>query len=166
MQQPFTLRSQLVLTAGREARGVVSKQPQLVEPRLRPGRVAGQLVVAPSGGSQLTPGARSSPRVQLRECVEHAPLVGGPRQAPLFELAAHRDQRLGRRGDILAGSAATPRVSTRAPVGEDPARQHEAVLTVWPQLGERAQRLVVDIVELGLHIRLLARGADQRRVTA
>ena len=166
VQQPLPFCSQLVLTAWCETGCVVGNQPQLVEPRLRPGRIAGQLVVAAPGSSQLTPGARGCPRVQPCECVEHAPLVGGPREAPLFELAAHRDQRLGCRGDVFASGATPPRVGPRAPVGEDPARQDETVLSVRPQLRESAQRLVVHVVELGLHVRLLARGADQRRVAA
>ena len=59
-----------------------------------------------------------------------------------------------------------PGVCAGSPVGEDPPGEHEAVLAVGPQLGERPEHLVVDGAELGLDVSLVARSPDQRRVTA
>jgi hypothetical protein len=84
----------------------------------------------------------------------------------LLELAAHRDQPLGGSRDVLARCAPPPRIGARAPVRKDPPREHEPVLAVGPQLGQRSQGLVVDAVELGLDVRLVDREADLGRVAA
>ena len=103
-------------------------------------------------------------RVEPRERIEHVALVGRPRETALLELAAHRDQRLRGGRDVLARRAPPPGVRPGAAVGEDPPREHDVVLAFRPQLGERAERLVVDAVELGLDVRLVPGGADQRRI--
>ena len=79
--EPLALGPQLVLPAGLEAFGVGRERAQLVEPRLRRGGVAGQLVVGAARGAELAPGARARPRVsEPGEGVEHAELVA--RAAP------------------------------------------------------------------------------------
>ena len=138
---------------------------QLVEPRLRAGSVSRQLVVQRAAPPAAARQARVAARVSSSgERVEHAALVRGAREAPLLELAAHREQRLGRGRDVFARGASPPRVGARAPVREDPPREHDVVLALGPQLGERAERLVVRAVELGLDVRLVAGRTDQRGV--
>ena len=82
----------------------------------------------------------------------------------MLELAAHRDQRLRGRRDVLTRSAPPPGIGARASVGEDAPREHDPVLTLGPQLREHAERVVVGAVELGLDVRLVAGGPDQRGV--
>ena len=75
--------------------------------------------------------------------VEHIELVAGPREPPLLELAGHRNQALGRRGDVLARRASPPRVRTRSPVAEDAPSEHKALLVLWPQLRERLEAFLL-----------------------
>ena len=144
---------------GLEAVRVGDERAQLVEPRLGRGRVAGQLVVGAARGGQLAPGAARRARGVGRagERVEHRELVGRPREPALLELAAHREQRLDRRGDVLARGAPAPGVGARAAVGEDPPREDERLLALGAQLGELAERLVVGQVELRLDVGLVRR---------
>ena len=135
----------------------------------RRGRVARQLVVqraAPTASSRQARRASRTVLGRARERVEHRELVARPREPPLLELAAHREQALDRGGDVLARGAAPPRVGARAPVGEDPPRDDERLLALGPQLRERAERVVVGQVELRLDVRLAAGRADRRRVAA
>jgi len=69
-------------------------------------------------------------------------------------------------GDVLASGAAAPGVGARATVGEDAARDDETLLALGAQVGERAEQLFVDAVELGLDVRLASGSTDQRRVAA
>ena len=100
--------------------------------------------------------------------VEHVELVRGPGQSPLLELAGHRDQPLGGRGEVLARHGAAPRVGARAAVREDAAREHEAGLVLRRQLRERGELLVLEEalrqVELGFDVGLAGGGADRPRV--
>ena len=174
MAQALALGAQALLGLGLEALGVLDERAQLREPRLGGGGVPRQLVVAPAGGAELAPGdpqRGAAPELLLAgEPVEHVELVGGPGEPALLELARHRDQPLGRGGDVLARSAAAPGVGARAAVGEDAPCEHEPLLVLGPQLGEGARLLVVEEarrqVELGLDVRLVAVRPDQRRVAA
>ena len=82
------------------ARSSASRPPR--RPRL------GQLFVAPPRGREARARrARSSARRCLLlagEGVEHVELVRGPGEPALLELAGHRDQPLGRGGDVLAAA--------------------------------------------------------------
>ena len=90
-----------------------------------------------------------------------------PAEPPLLELTGHRDQPVGRSRDVLARRTASPGVSARAAVGEDAAGDDQAVLVGGPKLGERLEAVVLEErareVELGLHVGLVAVGADERR---
>ena len=73
------------------------------------------------------------------EGVQDVELVRGPCKPALLELARHRDQPLGRSGEILARDRPSPRVGPRAAVGEDAPSEDEARLVLRPQLRERLQ---------------------------
>ena len=96
------------------------------------------------------------------EGVEDGELVRGPREPPLLELAGHRQQPLAERGDVLARRAPAPGVRARPPSANDPPREHDALLVLRPQLGERLERLLVEQpvrqVELGLDVGLAPPG--------
>jgi hypothetical protein len=124
--------------------------------------------VGAAGGLQVAPGA-PRPAAQLPgggEGVEHLELVRRPGEPPLLELAGHGDQLLGDRGHVLAGRGAAPGVRARPAVGEDPPGEQEGLLALGSQVGERPEQLVVDRVELGLHVGLRPGRPDQRRVAA
>ena len=98
------------------------------------------------------------------EGVEHRELVARPREPPLLELAAHREQRLDGGRDVLARRAPAPGVGARPPVGEDPPRERRATSSPSGRSSASvAEHLVVREVELGLDVGLLRGGADQRR---
>ena len=132
-------------------------------------RIAGDLLVVPSRGDQRPPGcARLASALELLradERVQHVELVGGPREPTLLELPRHRDQPLGRGGEILARDRPAPRVRPGAAVSEHAARQDEARLVLRPQLRERLRAALVEEpvrhVELRLDVRL-ARGRPDR----
>ena len=90
------------------------------------------------------------------ERVEHRQLVRRPREPPLLELPAHRQQRLDDLRDVLARRTPSPRVGACPAVGEDPPGEHERVLVRRPQLGEVPEHLGVGEVELRLDVGLLA----------
>ena len=160
--QPLALLAQRLLLARLHPLGVLDERAQLGEPRLRGGRVARELVVPPPRSAELAPGEpRLGPPAELlvaAERVEDGELVRGPREPALLELARHREQPLAERGDVLAGGAPAPRVRARPALRADPPRQHDALLVVRPQLGERLERLLLQQalreVELGLDVRL------------
>ena len=81
------------------------------------------------------------------------------RQAPLLELAGHRDQALHEPCEVLACDSAPPRVGARAPVGEDAPRSDESLLSLRAKLGDRRELLVLEDpvgeVELGFDVCLL-----------
>ena len=111
---------------------------------------------------------RRSSLLRAAERVEHVELERRAREPALLELARHRDEPLGRCGDVLAGDRASPRVRARAPVAEDAPRDHEPGLAFGPQLRERGELLVVEEavrdVELRLDVRLRPLGADRRGI--
>ena len=100
--------------------------------------------------------------------VEHVELVRGSRQPALLELAGHRKQALGRRGEVLACDRASPRIRARASVREDAASEDQAGLVLGRKRGECLQLLVVEEalgqVELRLHVRLPRASPDRGRV--
>ena len=102
------------------------------------------------------------------ERVEHVELVGRAAEAALLELAGHRDQALGGRGEILACHGPAPGIGARAAVAEDAACEHQAGLVLRRQLREPAELVVVEEplrhVELGLDVGLRAGRADDGRV--
>ena len=66
--------------------------------------------------------------------------------------------------DVLAGGAAAPGVGAGAAVGEDPARERRhPPRRPGASSASGAEHLVVDVVELGLDVRLAAGGADRVR---
>ena len=142
--QALALAAQLVLPSGSEPLRVGDERREPVEPLARRDGVARQLLVRTPGRLQLTPcPARLAHGVaRPRERVERRELVARPPEPALLELAAHREQRLGGGRDVLARGAPAPRIGPRAPVGEDPAGEHEDALVVGPQLRECSQLLV------------------------
>jgi hypothetical protein len=172
--QPLTLAPQIILGGGLQAVRVLDERAQLREARLRRGRVLCELVVAPAGGRELAPDAAQLGAAPLLlvagERVEQVELVRRPRESALLELARHGDQPFGRGGHVLAGGAPAPGIGARSTVGEDTAREDEAVLVLGAQLGEGAQLVVVEEpgrrIELGLDVRLVAVRPDKRRVAA
>ena len=168
MAQALALCPQLVLAARFEPFGVGRQRSELVESSLSRRRVARQLFVRAARRLQLAPGTpcRAHRLAGLGERVEHGELVARPPEPALLELAAHREQSLGGGGDVFAGGAPSPCVRARAPVGKDPAREHERLLALGPQLRQLAERFVVGQVELRLHVRLAGRSSDRRRVAA
>jgi hypothetical protein len=173
MAQPLALGAELVLGRRLEAVRVLDEGAELGHPRLGGRRVLPQLVLATARGGQLAPGGAERGAALLLlvagEGVEHVELVGGPRETALLELARHRDQSFCRGGDVLAGGAAAPDIGARAAVREDAAREDEAVLVLWPQLGDRRQVVVEERgrrVELGLHVGVVAVRPDERGFAA
>jgi hypothetical protein len=172
--QPLALCAEIVLGLRRQSIRVLDERSQLGQPRLGCGCSPCQLFVAPPRGAKLAPGAPSvgaAPLLVLaRERVEQVELVRGSGQAPLLELARHRDQSLGRGGNVLPRGAAAPGIRARAPIGEDAACEHETVFVLGPELGQRGQPLVVEEplrrLELRLDVRVVAVRADERSVAA
>ena len=170
MPEPLALGAELVLASEarsrrcpRRARAARRAAPAR---RRRRGSSSSWRRRAAASSRQACPrGAAAAQLLLAGEGVEHVELVRGPREPPLLELAGHRDQPLGRGGHVLAGGAAAPRVGAGAAVGEDPAREHEPLLAVRPQLGERLEPVLVEQavrkVELGLDVRLGRAGADR-----
>ena len=166
--EPLALGPEALLGVGLEPLGRGGERGKLLEAGGRRGGVPCDLVVAAAGGGELAPGdagVTAAPGLRLAaEGVEHVELVGGAAEPALLELARHRDQPLRRGREILARDAAAPRVGARAPVREDAAREHEPLLVVGAQLGERLEALLVQQalrqVELGLDVRLAGARAD------
>ena len=166
MPQALPLGAQLVLLARAEALGVGRERAELLEARLGGRRVPRELVVRTPCRRELPPGAARGARSVGRPGVgvQRRELVRGPCEPALLELAAHGEQRLDRRRDVLARGAPAPGVGARAPVGEDPPREDERLLALRAELGELAEGLVVREVELGLDVRLVGGRSDHRRL--
>ena len=107
MAQTLTLRPELVIEARFQAGRILNESPQLDEPRLSGGGVSGQLVKGAPRRRQIAPcAAELGAALQLllaHERVEDVELVRRAGKAPLLELPRHRDEALGRAGDVLAG---------------------------------------------------------------
>ena len=136
--------------------------------------VASELVVAPAGREELSPGCggvpSSSKLLGTDERVERLELERWTGKAALLELPGHRDQALGRSCKVLARHRAPPCVGARAAIAKDAPGEYEASLAFGPELCEAGNILVVEEpvrhVELGLDVRLAARGSDRRTVGA
>ena len=136
--------------------------------------VARELLVPPPRRGQLAPGElRLAPPLGLlgtAERVEHVELERRTRQPALLELPRHRDEPLGRRGDVFPRHGAAPRVRPRAPVAEDAPRDRRAP----PRLRDAARRVrraprprrSRGHVQLRLDVCLRPLGADRRDIGA
>ena len=78
------------------------------------------------------------------EGVEHVELIRRSAEPTLLELARHRDQPLGRSGQILPRDRAAPGVRPRTTVGEDAPCENEPRLVLRPQLRQRFEITVVE----------------------
>ncbi len=174
VSKSFAAREKLLLVSGSHALGRLDESLELGEPRSDRIGVTRELLVPSPGREELPPRvAGLAPTLVLlgsAERIEDVELERGPREPALLELPRHRDEALRGRSDVLAGDRATPRVCARSPVTEDPPRDDEPGLALGPQLGERAELVVVEEpfrhVELGLDVRLGPVAADRRRVGA
>jgi hypothetical protein len=131
-----------------------------------------QLVVTPARGAELAPrepglGAASH-LLFTDERVEHTELVRAAGEAPLLELARHREEPFADGCEILACGGSAPGVRARSPVREDAPREHEPLLALGAELRKRRQIVVVEQrgrdVELCLDVGLVAVGPDVARV--
>ena len=104
---------------------------------------------APSSRQAARSSARSRSCSSPDERVEDVELVRGPGETALLELAGHRDQPLAGRGEILARRASAPRVRASAAVGEHAPGEHEPLLVLGPELGQRLQPLLVEQARAG-----------------
>src|SRR5207253_3053149 len=122
--QPLRESAQLVLTPGLESRRILDERAQLPEPRLDRRRVTGTLVIGASRSEKIAPRASclAHELLRARERVDNGELVCRPREPPLLELPAHREQPLPDRRDIFPRRSASPRVCACATVREDPTR--------------------------------------------
>ena len=136
VSKPLAVAAQLVFHGRVETGRVLRESLELHEASLRRSGVPCQLVVRPTGRLEVAPRALRLTDVDAGERVEHTPLIGGPREAALLELAAHRQHCLGRGRHVLAGGAPAPGVRAGPAVGEDPAGEHDALLAGGTQLGE------------------------------
>ena len=172
MAQAISFGAKRFLRLRLKAVGRLDERPKLGETRLLRCRVARQLVVPAARRRERAPGHAELPAPALLLLagirVEHVELVRGPRQPALLELAGHRKQALGRRGQVFAGDRASPRIRARSSVREDAAREDEAGLVLGRERGESLQLLVVEEaigqVELRLHVRLSRARPDRGRV--
>ena len=174
MTKSLALHLERVLVPRLESFGVLDERLELGEPRRDSVGVTREFLIAATCSRQVLPrGRRIAPPLGLldtAERVEHVELEGRPGKAALLELARHREQPLGGRGDVFARDRATPGIRARPPVTEDPPREHEPGLAFGSQLGERGHVLLVEErvrdVELCLHVGLGAVGAHGGRVGA
>ena len=170
--QTFALCQQLLLCVGLQAGRVLGEGAQLGEPRLALRGTALELLAAPASGHELAPGGAgrcAAGRLAVAdERVEHVQLVRGAGEPALLELSRHGDQPLADRREVLTRRAPAPGIRARATVGEDPAREHEPVLVLGLQLGERVEAVLVEQpvgqLQLRLDIGLASLGADERGV--
>ena len=86
-------------------------------------------------------------------------MIGRSCQAPLLELARHRDDPLDRRRNVLACRSAAPGIRPRPSVGEDAPRDEQRVLVLGAQLGQLVE--LVRQVDVGFDVGLGSGGADE-----
>ena len=148
MPQALALVAKGLFGVRLHAVGVLDQRTQVRQPRLFGGRPGLELVVAPPRADQLAPReARVGAPPELvfaDERVEHAELIRGPGEASLLELSRHREQPLADGCEVLARGAAAPRVGARSSVREDAPREHEPLLVLGPELGERGKFVLVE----------------------
>ena len=142
--QPLPLRPQLVLAARLAS---VCVLPSRRSSSTRPPRAASRV-----NSSCSRRAACSSRHARARHSPCRLPRTRRARRAdtPDARVGAARTGRSSRAAPraaahVLPGGAPTPRVGPRAAVGEDAPREHDVVLAFGPQLGERAERLLVDL---------------------
>ncbi len=148
MPKALAAGEQLLLVARCHALGCVDERLQVGEPGGDGVGVTRQLVVAAPRGEKLAPGQAcllsALGLLGAAERVEDVELKRRPRETALFELAGHRNEPFRSGRDVLARDSSSPRVRARAPVPEDPARDHEPRLPLGAQLRERGDLLVVE----------------------
>ena len=172
MAKPLTFLTQSILGSHLEPFGVLDEGMKLCQASLGRGRAARNLVIGAARGGLLPPGhagfAAQFSLLVADEGVQRVQLVGRPRQPSLFELPRHRQQTLACGGQILASGASPPGVGARASVGEHPPGQHQTVLALGSQVGQRLEPLFLEQagghVELRLDVGLFGAGAEVGRV--
>ena len=164
--EPLAFRAEGVLRARHETLGPLDELPQLLEPLGAPRFRARELVPMPAGGRELPPGAcvvgTQTELLLADERVEDVELERRPREAPLLELARHREQPLHERRKVLPRDCAAPGVGSGAAVGEDPPRRDEPGLFLRPELGEGGELLVLEDPVREIEVRLDVRLARAR----
>ena len=160
--QPLPVGAQPLLVPLLHAFRVLRQRAQLGQTGLGERRIRGQLLVALAGYLQLAPCGSQRLAVDAGETIQQLELVRRPREAPLLELARHRDDPLDRGGDVLACRSTAPGVRARPPVCEHAARNEQHILVLRAKVGELLQ--LVRKVELGLDVGLLSTGPDERVV--
>src|SRR5262249_9041187 len=147
-QQAGAFRTQHIFFALLEPGGRLDERLQLLQPSGRRSSVLRQLVVTPTCGTNVAPGAAGlAAKLSLpgtAVAVDQIELVGRPGQAALFELAGHRNQTLDGGRQILARDRPPPGVSACTAVPEDPSRRDEPRLVLRPELRDRGDALVVE----------------------
>ena len=148
MPEPLALGAKRVLAVRLEALRPLDELPELGEP-LRAARLRARELVARRRAAASSRQARAC-SARRRSCSSPTNASrtsswnDGPREAPLLELARHREQPLDERRELLARDRAPPGVGARAPVGEDAPGGDEPVLVLGPELGEGRELLVVE----------------------
>ena len=143
--QALALGAQRFLRRRLEAVGLLDERPQLARgapaptPRRASARRAG--AARPRARARPTRSSRAPAQLLLAGRTRRARRAG-TRAARAGAARTGRTSRSGarRRGrEVLARDRAAPRVRARAPVGEDAAREHEPVLVLGRELGERRE---------------------------
>ncbi len=166
--QPLAGGQESLLVAGLHSVRSGHELRKLLEPLRLPRRRAGYLFTGTARADQLPPGALKLPATAklflAHEGVEDVELVRRPGEAALLELARHGQEPLDESRQVLARHGPPPGVGAGAPVREDAAGGHQALLPRRPQLGDRLELRVVEKpvrkIELGLDIGLLGPGPE------
>ena len=148
MAHPLALGAQRLLLATLDAVGALDEVTKSREARLLGSGVAQDRVRALARCRQ---GAPCLPRVAparglllAEERIEDIELIRGPGEPSLLELPRHRDQPLGRGGEVLTRNRTSPRVRPRTPVCEDATGENDPPLVLRPELEERVELAVVE----------------------
>ena len=128
MAQPLSVDAQPLLFPLLHAFRVLRQRAQLGQTGLGERRIRGQLLVALAGYLQLAPCGSQRLAVNAGETIQQLELIRRPREAPLLELARHRNDPLDRGGDVLACRSTAPGVRARPPVCEHATRDQQRVL--------------------------------------
>ena len=166
--QPLALGPQSLLASRLEPVGRGDESLELGGAGFGSGRARGELCAIPARGLKLTPGhgRRPSPRELFLpgEGIERLELVGRTGEAPLLELAGHRDEALDECRNVLPRCRPAPGVRAAAAVGEHAPGRDEPRLPFGSQLGDGRESIVVEQpvreVELGLDVGLGGGRAD------
>jgi hypothetical protein len=174
MAKALTLSAQALLRIGLEPFRSRKELTELGNVGGVPGCVADDLLVRAPGRDVCAPRTSElAPQAMLlvtNERVEDVELERRPSEAPLFELARHREEALHERSELLPRNAPAPRVCPRPAVDEDSTSRDETALALGPKLGDGVETAfleeAVGKIELGLDVRLAGTGANVARVAA